>query len=39
MADPSAAALSGDVLYYLADTPRKESSADVETIVRRVTVK
>jgi hypothetical protein len=37
MPDPTAAALAGDVFYYLADGP--SSAQRAETIVRRVTVK
>jgi hypothetical protein len=38
MSNPSAAALSGDVLYYLTGSPHGEPAGAVETIVRRVTV-
>jgi hypothetical protein len=39
MTDPAAAALAGDVFYYLAAPPSSEPGIRSETIVRRVTVK
>lgn len=39
MADPSAAALSGSVLYYLAEAPEAPTAETIETIIRRVTVR
>jgi hypothetical protein len=38
MSDPTAAAFSGDVLFYLVDAQAGASPMDVQTIVRRVTV-
>jgi len=39
MTDPTAAALAGDVLYYLAAPPTSDSAIRSETVVRRVTAK
>jgi hypothetical protein len=39
MTDPTAAALAGDVLYYLAAPSTNDSGMRSETVVRRVTVK
>ena len=39
MTDPTAAALAGDVLYYLAAPSTNDSGVRSETVVRRVTAK
>ena len=39
MTDPTAAALAGDVLYYLAAPSTNDSAMRSETVVRRVTAK
>ena len=39
MTDPTAAALAGDVLYYLAAPSTNDSAIRSETVVRRVTAK
>jgi len=39
MKDPTAAALVGDVFYYLAAPPAPADAMRLDTIVRRVTVR